>query len=53
MRREKIGDMIPTKVKKTDFTDANGILHCGICGEPKEAIVYERGQFLVIGAALP
>ena len=39
MRREKIGDMISTKVKKTDFIDANGILHCGICGEPKEAIL--------------
>ena len=44
MRREKIEDMIPTKVKKTDFTDANGILHCGICGEPKEAILPQEMQ---------
>ena len=44
MRREKIGDMISTKVKKTDFIDANGILHCGICGEPKEAILPQEMQ---------
>lgn len=36
--------MIPTKVKKTDFTDANGILHCGICGESKEAILPQEMQ---------
>ena len=36
--------MISTKVKKTDFTDANGILHCGICGEAKEAILPQEMQ---------
>lgn len=44
MRTEKIRDMIQTKVKKTDFTDTNGILHCGICGEPKEAMLSQEMQ---------
>lgn len=44
MKTEKMGEVIQTKVKKTDFTDANGILHCGICGEPKEVILPQEMQ---------
>ena len=53
MRTEKRGEMKQTKVKKTDFTDANGILHCGICGSLRKQYYHRKCKSSYIWKSVP